>query len=199
VTDQNDEESRAAVALASNAGSDTVHVPPQFNRVVADARLAAGLTQTELATRLGTTQSAVARLESGGVTPTVATLRRLADVLHLQFEIAPGAGLAAHRIERRGLTLDDLRAQREEILRVAADHGARNVRVFGSVARGEAREGSDVDFLVDLETDRRGFAYFGLLEDLRRSLEHLLGVPVDVTESVQAHARESVARDALPL
>ncbi len=99
----------------------------------------------------------------------------------------------------RGLTLEDLRARREEILRIAEAHGARNVRVFGSVARGEAGPDSDIDFLVDIETDRRGFEFFSVLEDLRRALEVLLEHPVDVSEAVQGRARESVERDAIPL
>ena len=99
----------------------------------------------------------------------------------------------------RGFTLVDLRERREEILRVAARHGASNVRVFGSVARGEADVQSDVDFLVDIETDRRGFEFFSLLEDLRRELEGLLGVPVDVGEAVQDHAQRHVEREAVPL
>ena len=97
------------------------------------------------------------------------------------------------------MTLEVLRARRQEILQVAAAHGASNVRVFGSVARNEAGPESDVDFLVDLDTDRRGFEFFGLLEDLRRALEELLGRPVDVGEAVQAHAHEAVARDLVPL
>ena len=97
------------------------------------------------------------------------------------------------------VTLDVLRARRQEILRIAAVHGASNVRVFGSVARNEASPESDVDFLVDIDTDRRGFEFFGLLEDLRRALEELLGCPVDVGEAVQMHARANVERDVVPL
>ena len=170
-----------------------------FRRALVAARLAAGLTQAELAARVGTTQSAVARLESGTITPTVETLCRLADVLGLRFEIAPQGGLTAHAVAPPGLTLRDLRARREEILRIAASHGAHNVRVFGSVARGEAGPESDVDFLVEIVTDRRGFEFFGLLEDLRRDLEAFLGRPVNVGEAVQAHARENVERDVVPL
>ena len=51
-------------------------------------------------------------------------------------------------------TLSHLRTQREDILRVAAKHGAKNVQVFGSVARGESDADSDVDFLVELEPGR---------------------------------------------
>jgi predicted nucleotidyltransferase len=99
----------------------------------------------------------------------------------------------------RGLTLNDLRRRREEILQIASRHDASNVRVFGSVARGESDAQSDVDFLVDIETDKRGFDFFGLLEDLRRDLEVLLGVPVDVGEAAQEHARGRVERDTVPL
>lgn len=100
----------------------------------------------------------------------------------------------------RGLTLEGVRARQEEILRIAAAHGARNVRVFGSVARGEAGPGSDIDFLVDIETDRSGFEFFSVLEDLRRALEVLLEQPVvDASETVQGCAHKSVERDAIPL
>lgn len=68
----------------------------EFRRALIRARLAAGLTQAELAARLATTQSAVARLESGTVTPTVETLCRLADVLGIRFEITPSDGLVTH-------------------------------------------------------------------------------------------------------
>jgi predicted nucleotidyltransferase len=83
---------------------------------------------------------------------------------------------------RGGLTLDQLRQRREDVLRVAAAHGAFNVRVFGSVARGRAESSSDVDLLVDVTTDADGFTYFGVLEELRRALENLLGCRVDVVE-----------------
>lgn len=99
----------------------------------------------------------------------------------------------------RGPTLEDLRARREEILRIAALHGAVNVRVFGSVVRGQARPDSDVDFLVDVHTDRRGFEFFSVLEDLRRDLELLLGWPVDVGEAIQPPARDKVEQKMLLL
>ena len=99
-----------------------------------------------------------------------------------------------------GLTLDFVRAHREEILRLAAAHRASNVRIFGSVARGEANVSSDVDFLVDIDsTGIGGFEYFGLLEDLRRDLESLLGHPVDVGTSLQSHARGRAMHDVVQL
>lgn len=77
-----------------------------------------------------------------------------------------------------------LNAKKGEILRISAKHGARNVRVFGSVARGEARPDSDVDFLVDMEPGRSLLDMGGLLMDLR----DLLGLEVDVvTEHGSSH------------
>ena len=67
-------------------------------------------------------------------------------------------------------------SKREEILRVAAEHGAHNVRLFGSVARDEAGEESDIDLLVDMEPGRSGLEQAGLILDL----EELLGRKVDV-------------------
>ena len=99
-----------------------------------------------------------------------------------------------------GLTVADLRARREDILRVAGAFGARNVRIFGSVARGEAKEGSDVDVLVDLPEDVRGLAYFGLIEDLRRAISDLLGEEVDVVDSAALRRmRERVLSEAVPI
>lgn len=77
-------------------------------------------------------------------------------------------------------SLAELRTRREKILELAARHGARNLRVFGSVARGDADERSDVDFLVDMDVGRSLLDMGALLMDL----EDLLGCDVDVvTES----------------
>lgn len=69
-----------------------------------------------------------------------------------------------------------LQNKRDEILSLAAKHGAYNVRIYGSVARGEARDNSDVDFLVEMEKGRSLLDRAGLLVDL----EALLGRKVDV-------------------
>src|SRR5581483_7419797 len=66
----------------------------EFRRAMISARITAGITQAELASRVGTTQSAIARLEGGNVTPSVNMLCRLADALGIGFEIAPKAGLS---------------------------------------------------------------------------------------------------------
>ena len=92
---------------------------------------------------------------------------------------------------------DLLRRNRDEILRLAAAHGARNIRVFGSVARGEADEESDVDFLVDLEPGRSLLDLGGLLMDMRE----LLGRRVDVVteKGLRPRIRDRVFREAVPL
>ena len=90
-----------------------------------------------------------------------------------------------------------LKAKREEILRLAARHGARNVRLFGSVARGEADTESDVDVLVDMEPGRSLLDMGGLLMDL----QELLGCRVDVVteRGLRERIRERVLQEAIPL
>ena len=96
------------------------------------------------------------------------------------------------------MAIDELlKERREEILAVATRHGAHNVRVFGSVARGEADEHSDVDFLVDMEPGRSLFDMGGLLMDL----QELLGRGVDVVteRGLKPRIRERVLREAVRL
>ena len=96
------------------------------------------------------------------------------------------------------MTLQELRTtKRDEILSIAARRGARNVRVFGSVARGDNDARSDIDFLVDMEPGRSLFDLSGLLLDL----ESLLHVSVDVVteRGLRPRVRERVLAEAVPL
>jgi hypothetical protein len=96
------------------------------------------------------------------------------------------------------MTLEELlKARREEILRICDKYGARNVRVFGSVARGEADEESDIDLVVEFEPGRSLLDHAGLWLEL----QELLGVKVDVVSSrgIKARIRERVLREAIPL
>jgi predicted nucleotidyltransferase len=94
-----------------------------------------------------------------------------------------------------GPSMAELARVRAEILAAAARHGATNVRVFGSVARGDADVNSDVDFLVDFETGRSLLDLAGLLVDL----EDLLGHPVDVVTEpgLKARIRQRVLAEAV--
>jgi len=95
------------------------------------------------------------------------------------------------------ITMNSLRAQRADIERVADRWGARNIRVFGSVARGDTRAPGDVDFLVEFAPDRSLLDHGGFVNDL----ESLLGVPVDVVseKGLRPGFRQRVMQEAQPL
>jgi predicted nucleotidyltransferase len=96
------------------------------------------------------------------------------------------------------MTLEELRSQyRDRIIGLAAKRGAHNVRVFGSVARGDQRSDSDVDFLVDFEPGRSLLDLTGLWLDL----EGALGCKVDVVSSrgLRPRVAPEVMRDAISL
>lgn len=161
--------------------------------LVQEIRRAARLTQAELARRAGTGQSAISAYESGGREPTLATLLRLADAAGVELDVGlrprgtrsdPGA------LRRR------LREQRERVHEIAAAHGARDVRVFGSVARGEHTPASDIDLLVDMEPGRT----LGDLAELAEDLEALLGAPVDVVTTGAARGdMAGIVQEAVPV
>jgi len=90
-----------------------------------------------------------------------------------------------------------IKEKRKEILSLAAQHGAQNVRIFGSVARNEAGPESDVDFLIDLGPNRTPWFPGGLII----GLENLLGCKVDVVteRGLKKTIRERVLQEAVPL
>jgi len=110
-----------------------------------------GITQTELARRVGTSQSAIAAYESGAKSPSAETLDRLDRSL----------------AELPGQTLAD---RRDDVIALLARHRATRIRVFGSVARGEDTFDSDIDLLVDFDKDASLFDMGGLMEDLEELL-----------------------------
>jgi hypothetical protein len=91
----------------------------------------------------------------------------------------------------------DLRQKRNDILRIAAQYGARNLRVFGSVARGEDHADSDVDLLVDMDPDRSLLDVVGFGQDL----EELLDRRVDVLTGASLHPalRDRILAESRPL
>ncbi len=156
------------------------------------ARESAGLTQRDLAALAGTSQPAVARYESGRVSPRAATRDRL--LAACGYQLVP---TIERRTLGRGPIGSRLLAQRAEVKRAAARHGLNRVRVFGSVARGEDRTNSDLDLLVSLQAGRTLLDLAGAKEEL----EELLGVSVDIAtqEMLKPHVRASALHDVVIL
>lgn len=158
--------------------------------IIREARRRGGLSQASLAERSRTSQPAIARYEAGRVDPGVDTLARLVNACGLRLEMRTSptlSGPLGRRLERR----------RSRVLDACARHGAHDVRVFGSVARGEDGPDSDVDLLVDLEPERTLLD----LERLRIDLERILEARVDVaTERIlREGVSDRAARDLRPL
>lgn len=170
--------------------------PESAAELISRARSDAGLTQTELAARAGLRQSVVSDYERARREPSLSMLRHLVEATghHLAIEITPTGSappelpdtVLARRLARRRLA----------VLRLAHEHGAHNVRVFGSVANGSEHATSDIDLLVDLEPDV-GLVGLGALT---RSLSELLETDVDVVPSNALKPELShVAIEAIPL
>ncbi len=162
-----------------------------------EARRRSGLSQSELATRAGVTQSVVSEYEAGKRQPSVPTLARL--VAATGYELTLGLeqsgpvvrGLPDTPLGRR------LRQHRRALLEVAQRAGASNLRVFGSVARGEDGPDSDVDLLVDLPENTSLFALLAL----EGALERILKVNVDLApvSSLKPRVRDEALADAVAL
>jgi hypothetical protein len=163
--------------------------------LIREAREKAGLTQSDLASRAGTSQPAVARYESGLVSPSVTTLDRLLRAcgvaLHVDPESAPSADLG-------GSSARLLRSRRSEVIEVLTKHGFHSPRVFGSTARSEDTDESDIDLLVS--TDDSGLKLMNLLR-ATSELSELLGTSVDLAteEILRPEIVENVKREAVSL
>lgn len=155
-----------------------------------EARVRAGLSQSDLARRAGVTQSVVSEYEAGKREPALPTLAKLIAgtghelTLGLQRGDASVRGLPDSRLGRR------LRRHRRALLAAAERAGATNLRVFGSVARGEDALHSDVDLLVDLPADSGLFALLALEDEFERILKvHVdLATPASLKPRVRAAA-----------
>lgn len=159
--------------------------------LIREARAAAGLTQAELARRAGTSQPAVVRYESGAASPSVVTLERLLRAAGRRLELSAVPTATAH--DASSVRMRKLRAHRREILALARAHGVRDVRIFGSVARGDDTEASDIDLLVDAGDDY--WAGLARLSDLRSSISTLIDERVDVW--ALPYMKQRVAASAL--
>ncbi len=165
-----------------------------IGQLIRDTRKRARLSQAGLAARAGTSQPAVARYESGRATPSLSTLERLlvacGSRLVLTSDVATPRSSGGHGKQR----LRAIHRVRERLLEAARRHGVRNIRVFGSVARGEDTEASDIDLLVDLEPPRTVIDLIGFQQEA----EEILGAPVDAAAPrfMKSRVRARALREA---
>lgn len=155
-----------------------------------------GLSQHALARRAGTSQPAVSRYESGTASPSVQTLDRLLAAMGARLELSVVD--APRHLDARTPRMARLRSHRDQILRTVARHGGSNVRVFGSVARGEDGPSSDIDLLVDLDVRVHGLLPLAAIAD---ELSALLGETVDVApaSALAPHVADVALAEAVPL
>lgn len=157
--------------------------------IIHDAREKAGLTQAQLAERAGITQSVVSAYERGRREP---SYRALVDLLwHV------GADIRIQIDVETTPTLAYVRSKKAELEQALGELGAENIRVFGSVVRGDAKPGSDVDLLVHL---RDGVSLLDLA-GMRVEASDILGVDADVVpdDSLKEYARANILAEAVPL
>lgn len=146
-------------------------------RAVATMRRRAGLTQQQLSELSGVAQSNIAAYETGSRRPSPKMLTRLASAAKPK----PSTALAEHR---------------EQVLALARRHKVLDVRVFGSVARGADRPGSDIDLLVRFAPDASLFDQSELAQDV----QDLLGVHIDVvSEAALRDGHDAIGNEARPL
>jgi predicted nucleotidyltransferase/DNA-binding XRE family transcriptional regulator len=161
-----------------------------------EARRKAGLTQSQLAARAGVAQSVVSAYETGTREPSLATLQRLVSATGLTLDLRVRHAPSQSRQLSGPLGRRVLR-HRRAIRQAAANHGVTNIRVFGSVARGQDTADSDVDLLIDVGPGV-GLLRLGRLE---ADLHRLLGARIDLvpSEGLKADVAEAVEADAVRL
>ncbi|NEE04657.1 helix-turn-helix domain-containing protein [Phytoactinopolyspora halotolerans] len=161
-----------------------------------EARRRANLSQMELARRAGVTQSVVSAYESGQRQPALPTLARLIEATGHDIDLVLRPREAPLH-QSSGPLASKVHAHRAELRKAAAKYGASNLRLFGSVARGEESESSDVDLLADFSP---GTSLFTLAR-LRRDLEAILDAPVDIVPAsdLKPGVRADVERDLVLL
>ena len=163
--------------------------------MLVNARKSSRLTQAQVAERAGTSQSAVVRYEKGLQTPSVDTLRRLLKangqelILEVKKSKKVGAKSELYKIVQNN---------RGEIREILHSLGARNIRIVGSVARGEDDEMSDLDLLVDIDKES-GNTFKAVL--CAKKISKIVGRDVDILPSwlCKKEVLKSALSDAIPL
>ena len=161
--------------------------------LIKKARASSGLSQVQLAERAGTSQSAIAAYEAGAKSPSVRTLDKLIRATGLTMTVRVNKAPPAH-----GELLNFTRSHQGELRSAAMRRRIRNLRVFGSTARGEENDQSDIDLLVDFDADKLGAAP---LAGFKREAQAILGRTVDVStpEMLNETVRRTVLAEAVPL
>lgn len=167
------------------------------SELLRETRRRAGLTQVELARRAGVAQSVISAYESGRRQPALPTLLALirSAGMDLTMTLRPRTDRATALSGPIGRIV---RQRRRRLVTTAATHGASNLRVFGSVARGTDRADSDLDVLVDLPATTGLFGLARLRNDLESALD---GITVDVVPAtaLKPEIRRRVEQEAIRL
>lgn len=161
-------------------------------------RMRTGRSLREIAAQGAVTAARLSRIENGHVDPRISTVMAILASLEASLgDLAVAAGQLPGETGRDDRPIETVLRHRSEICAVVASHGASNPRVFGSVARGVAGPGSDIDLLIDLEPGRTLFD----LAALRAELESLLATSVDVVPSagLTDDARSEIMAESLAL
>lgn len=161
--------------------------------LIKQVRHRAGMTQTQLADAAGTSQPTLAAYEAGAKSPSVRTLDRIVRAAGGSLEVRLRRAPAA-----QGELLAELQTHSLEIRRAAQKRRIRNIRVFGSAARGEETTTSDVDLLVDFDISRHGVLP---LVGFARDVAEIMGREVDATTSelLRDEVRARALLEAVPL
>ncbi|HUW88170.1 MAG TPA: helix-turn-helix domain-containing protein [Candidatus Paceibacterota bacterium] len=163
-------------------------------QILGFVRQQSGLTQAELAQRAGTSQSAIARYENGNASPSTTTLLRLLKAAGYELDVmvrkTPPLNLSGSRAQK-------IRLSKTTIKSIMKKAGASNIRLFGSVVRGQDTATSDIDFLVDFDLSKGLLPILRLNEELSDLLEDRVEVsPVGV---LKEEVLKKALSEAVPL